>query len=741
MVWSEKLRAGVGETFQTSLEHLLAELQRIELKLYLCVKSLHRGGKTNTGQKLRGLYISAEEIDEMLETPSILCQSTSPVGEKRDSIIDSRLISQLEEDVFSKTREAQARGQVLRLDRLAKLFHLSRFEQDILLMCLLSEIDIKYQRIYAYLQDDITKKLPTVDFALQLLCDSFQSRLEAREIFSSNATLMKYRLICLHDDQVSRPTLLLTKSIQMNERISGYLLGSDQIDPRLCRFAQIITKTLHFPDVILPVAIESRLQKLIPQFINEGIMCYLQGPHGVGKHTTAEVICSELKVPLLTIDASVLISAGTSPETLLSLLFCEGRIQNAAIYFRNFDFLLNDDKEIKLIYDRLIAECQAYPQWIFMAGEKAWLPREMSVGKPCINIEITTGSHIDRKQLWEKYLDAGRTEDVNLTEIAGKFRLSHGEVRDVIATARNLARWRDPEHGIISSEDLYTACRKQSRGTLSALAHKIQPTYHWEDIILPKDLTEQMQEICGYIKHYHLVYSEWGFGRKLATGKGLNMLFAGPSGTGKTMAAEIIASELLLDLYKIDLSSIISKYIGETEKNLDRIFKEGRTSNAILFFDEADALFGKRSEVRDSHDRYANIEVSYLLQKMDEYEGIVILATNLRKNMDEAFTRRMHYALEFPVPEEVDRLRIWQSIFPKEAPVSMDIDLNFMARQFKITGGSIKNIVLGAAFLAASGGGIITMHNLIKATRREYQKMGKLCTEGDFANYFEIVRS
>jgi SpoVK/Ycf46/Vps4 family AAA+-type ATPase len=218
------------------------------------------------------------------------------------------------------------------------------------------------------------------------------------------------------------------------------------------------------------------------------------------------------------------------------------------------------------------------------------------------------------------------------------------------------------------------------------------------------------------------------------------MLFAGPSGTGKTMAAEIIANELKLDLYKIDLSSIVSKYIGETEKNLDRIFSEGRTSNAILFFDEADALFGKRSEVRDSHDRYANIEISYLLQKMDEYEGIVILATNLRKNMDEAFTRRMHYALEFPIPEAQDRLRIWQNIFPRETPVSGDADLNFMAHQFKITGGNIKNIALGSAFLAAADGGFITMHHLIRATKREYQKIGKLCTEGDFAPYFEKVK-
>jgi SpoVK/Ycf46/Vps4 family AAA+-type ATPase len=206
------------------------------------------------------------------------------------------------------------------------------------------------------------------------------------------------------------------------------------------------------------------------------------------------------------------------------------------------------------------------------------------------------------------------------------------------------------------------------------------------------------------------------------------------------MSAEIIANELGLDLYKIDLSSVVSKYIGETEKNLDRIFREGQTSNAILFFDEADALFGKRSEVRDSHDRYANIEIAYLLQKMDEYDGVVILATNLRKNMDDAFARRMHFSVEFPLPNAADRYRIWESIFPSEAPLAEDIDLHFMAEQFKITGGNIKNIALGAAFLAAEDGGRINIENLIRATKREYQKMGKLCNEGEFGRYFELVK-
>ena len=210
------------------------------------------------------------------------------------------------------------------------------------------------------------------------------------------------------------------------------------------------------------------------------------------------------------------------------------------------------------------------------------------------------------------------------------------------------------------------------------------------------------------------------------------MLFAGPPGTGKTMSAQIIAAELGLDLYKIDLSTIISKYIGETEKNLERIFTEAESSNAILFFDEADALFGKRSEVRDSHDRYANVEISYLLQRMEAYNGVTILATNLRANLDEAFTRRLQFAVDFPFPEEADRLRIWQGLFPPQMPRA-DLDLPLLARRYKLAGGNIRNIILSAAYLASANGGVVTMEHLLHGTRRELQKMGRLASEKDMS--------
>jgi SpoVK/Ycf46/Vps4 family AAA+-type ATPase len=247
----------------------------------------------------------------------------------------------------------------------------------------------------------------------------------------------------------------------------------------------------------------------------------------------------------------------------------------------------------------------------------------------------------------------------------------------------------------------------------------------------------QLREICARVEHSHSVLGDWGFDRKFSLGKGVTALFAGPSGVGKTMAAEVVAGELQLDLYKIDLAGVVSKYIGETEKNLDRLFTAAESANAILLFDEADALFGKRSEVRDSHDRYANIEISYLLQKMETYEGVAILATNLRQNLDEAFARRLAFHVHFPFPDVADRHRIWQIVWPPETPLDGDLDWDFHATRFKLSGGNIRNAALAAAFVAAAEGVSVSKRHVIQGVVREYQKLGKSLGTADLGAYFE----
>jgi hypothetical protein len=280
------------------------------------------------------------------------------------------------------------------------------------------------------------------------------------------------------------------------------------------------------------------------------------------------------------------------------------------------------------------------------------------------------------------------------------------------------------------------AVRRLAGGHLDGVAVRIRPRRGWDDLILPDDEAAQLRELAARHRGREKVYGSWQFSPLPSVG--VVALFAGPSGTGKTLAAEVVAGDLGLDLYKVDLSAVVSKYIGETEKNLERIFGAAAAGDLVLFFDEADALFGKRSEVSDAHDRYANIEVAYLLQRLETYDGLVVLATNLQRNIDPAFLRRISVAVDFVAPEEQERRAIWARAFPPTAPVA-DLDLGFLARQFKITGGVISNAALGAAFLAAAEDGPITMRHAVLSVKREFQKLGRLRTEQEFERYFDLV--
>jgi SpoVK/Ycf46/Vps4 family AAA+-type ATPase len=323
--------------------------------------------------------------------------------------------------------------------------------------------------------------------------------------------------------------------------------------------------------------------------------------------------------------------------------------------------------------------------------------------------------------------------------LADTFRFGRTQIEQTVRQAGSISRLREPGASGPSLPDMFNAGRELTAPRLGRFAMHVVPRYSWNDLVLPVEKQDQLRRLANWVRYRHRVHEEWGFGRKLTRGKGLNVLFTGPSGTGKTMAAEVLAGELELDLYQIDLSSVVSKFIGETESNLAVIFDEAEDSQAILFFDEADALFGKRTEVKDAHDRYANIEVNFLLQRVEQYQGVVILASNLQRNLDDAFLRRMYDVVEFLFPDAALRERMWRNHLPPEAARAPDIDFAFLASQFKVTGGSIKNIVLDAAFRAAAGGRPIGMTHLMLATKAELQKQGKLPTKADFGRYYDLV--
>jgi len=329
----------------------------------------------------------------------------------------------------------------------------------------------------------------------------------------------------------------------------------------------------------------------------------------------------------------------------------------------------------------------------------------------------------------EIFVTDGLADDADWARALGRepdpaYRLSREQLRLVAAAAA------------ADSGQVAPAVRRLAGGHLDGVAVRIRPRRSWDDLILPADESSQLRELAARHRGREIVYGRWQFSPAPSTG--VVALFAGPSGTGKTLAAEVVAGELGLDLYKVDLSAVVSKYIGETEKNLERIFGAAAAGDLVLFFDEADALFGKRSEVSDAHDRYANIEVAYLLQRLETYDGLVVLATNLQRNIDPAFLRRISVAVDFVPPEEPERRAIWARSFPPTAPVD-DLDLDFLARQFKVTGGVISNAALGAAFLAAAEDGPITMRHAVLSVKREFQKLGRLRTEKEFERYFDLV--
>jgi SpoVK/Ycf46/Vps4 family AAA+-type ATPase len=724
--------------YENGIRHLFDELKGVEVLIRAQVTAYKKSHPDNGTQAFNGLFITGDEIDKI-------------INKKQEQPRKSGLHSQLKDlraRCAQKVKNSLEQGIYLPLVHLSALFHLDSLELDILLICLAPELDTGYEKCFAYLQDDVTKKQPTVEFILHLLCRSSQEKVNARACFSLHAPLFKYELLKFEAEMKQKP--LLSRGLKVDDRIVDFLLETPAPDCRLGGLCRMIEPCKDWSGVILPEDIKQKLVRMSQEYargeINGPFNFYFFGPYGAGKKLTAEAFCRELQLPLLLVDMGDLLEKENEFESTLRLLYREALLQQAALYLDRFELLAGEGVETgryRNIMSRLAAE---YSILTFIAGTTPW-PTSFNTGlsgRRYIPIEFTVPSYTLRKQIWEHCLVGKDRELESLRQeidaLANKFHLTGGQIHEAVEDARSQAEMRAGNGGCnITRADLYRGCREQSNRSLAKKARKVIPLYFWPDIVLPPDTLRQLKEIVLHVKHRSKVYQQWGFQHKLSTGKGLNVLFYGLSGTGKTMAAEVVARELAIDLYKIDLSRVVSKYIGETEKNLAGIFKEAETCNAILFFDEADALFGKRSEVKDSHDRYANIEIGYLLQKMEEYEGVVILATNMRKNMDEAFIRRMQFIVEFPFPEEESRLRIWQGIFPEDTPLDKSIDYDFLTRRFKLSGGNIKNIALASAFYAADDGGAVTMKHLVQACKREFQKMGKLCLKEDFGDYYDLL--
>ncbi|HEX8492154.1 MAG TPA: AAA family ATPase [Pyrinomonadaceae bacterium] len=737
---------GAGENFSAEVyedgaAHLWAELEHLDLLLERETMSL-RARKLINESEFRGLYLSEAQVDALLNRNG---HADGEHREWKDIQILTAAIEKKRIEIDARVEASLLAGLNLPLVRLSRLFALTPFETKTLLLCIAPDLDYKYATLYAYVQNDVTKKHPMVNLALNLFCRTREERLLQRRAFTPDGALLRHQLVRLFDDAQEREPTLLSRFMKADERASDFLLEHDRIDKRLHAFTENGSDRLagRLCEQALPAELKTKLSRAAEASIDKDAVFLLHGPYGVGKRAAAEAICAEQKTPLLVADLRQAVAAEQSFALTLSLLRREAKLRGAALYLNHLEVLLTDEalmKERLLILARELGRPDCL---IFLASETPWHPIGLWQKTCFLSFKFPLPEYPLRLKLWKRALaNCGYKlePNVDVATVAGKFILSGGQIRDAVREVTHLLKLRATKRRRISMDDLHAAARDQSNQSLSRLAQKIEPVYEWKDIVLPPRAMQQLREVCISVKYRHVVHSQWGFDGKLSLGKGLNVLFSGPSGTGKTMAAQILAHELSLDLYKIDLPSVISKYIGETEQNLSRIFREAESSNAIIFFDEADAIFGKRSEVKDAHDRYANIEVAYLLQRMEEYEGIVILATNLSKNMDDAFARRMRHSVEFPFPDAAYREHIWRNIFPAEAPLASDVDLGFLSSQFELSGGNIRNVALAAAFLAAAEGGEIRMVHLILSTAREMQKIGKLPSKANFRHYYELIR-
>jgi SpoVK/Ycf46/Vps4 family AAA+-type ATPase len=615
----------------------------------------------------------------------------------------------------------------LRLVALAALFELAPLDLDIVLACLAPELDVRYERLYGYLHDDPSRGQPSAALLADLFCPDLASKVEARRRISASAPLHRHGLLQPGPGQWG-------EALRLEPRIVRFLLEDDEVDHRLDRSVTLVAPTTRLTRVIAPDGVTRQLTQIIEHVRDDGedLLLYLHGPSGVGRRTVAEACCAELGYRLLVVDGGWL--AGRDEDELRSqvrLIDREARLQGALLYWKDFDRLVTPDR--RALLDAVLPVLDAHPGPTFLSGEAVWDPGDAVARVAFLRLELPPPGYAERHRLWTDSLDDEGVDvgELDVGEVANAFRLNGAQIRAAAATARNLARARRPAAPLLTRADLTAACRMQSNQGLADLAQKLSPRYGWDDIVLPADQLAQLHEIADHLRHRTLVHEAWGFDAKLTMGKGVNVLFTGAPGTGKTMAADVLACTLGLDLYRIDLSMVVSKYVGETERNLARIFAEADTSNAVLFFDEADALFGRRTQVRDAHDRYANIEISYLLQRIEEYEGLVILASNMRRNIDEAFVRRLHFLVELPLPDAAGRRRIWERIWPASIPRDPDLDLDLLAT-CEVSGGNIRNIALAGAFLAAADGGVVAMRHVLAAVRREYQKIGKVLTGVDF---------
>ena len=686
---------GPGEGTDWSTSYVLARLELVRAQVEAAVAA-RREVDPKPDDPYRGVYTDDREIDHLLSQHGAV-----PRRPPRDPSIDAA------RDALTRKAETLRRaGTRLRLDDLADAFRLERFDVDLLLVALAPDLDPSFEKLYGYLNDDVTRRRASVGLALEL-CGASAIEGWARSRLASAAPLVSGSLVSVEDSD--RP--LLGRSLRVPDRVVDHLLGRDEPDP-------VIAHLLITPGA-WPGATGSTLQNAL----NGGVtLFYAQEHPGSAALSYLAAGLARAGRDVLAIDLSLL-GGGEDMNQLASVGSREARLRGAALVVTH----------VESVAERGPVEVRRWAEpdtVVVLTGNQPWDPRWSR--RPTLVVDVPRLADSDRANSWNAALGLAAPQ-ASISRAVAAYRLTPEQVRLAAEGARQRATARGSD---LEPDDLQVGARAQNSAGLQKLARRISPRATWEDLVLPRYVAGQLRSIAGRVRQRGQVFDEWRLGSSSSRAPGVMSLFAGDSGTGKTMSAEVVARSLGLDLYVIDLSTVVDKYIGETEKNLDRIFVEAERVNGVLLFDEADAIFGKRSEVKDARDRYANVEVAYLLQRMEQFEGLAILTTNLRANVDEAFLRRIDILVEFPLPDTESRARLWAMQLTPQLPVGNDLDLEFLASAFELSGGNIRNVVLAAAFEAAEDEEVVSMAHIIRATSAEYRKLGRLCVESEFGRYY-----
>ena len=666
-------------------------------------------GPSSELKNMLGLVVSREEFEHKLGKAEQrgLMKRLSP--EKREQLAWTEKVISL------RLRRTEPSFPLIRL---RKSFCRDDFEWKCVLLAFAPETDRKYEKLFGYLQDDVTRKAPGTDLACELF-------LEEGESFEARLCSFRRRggfLRLFDPDALDRGALNLRP-----EALEFLTAGLISDRPGL----RILEGNASPPETALAVGGETaaQLDRLLD--LPERCCVLIAGTSGSGKRFQVEQAMRRRGARCVLADLEgedwrrqaedAALTAGLTDAYLC--LYHLDRRDEAGKPVPPSAAMLEELERLWLGRDKLflLSETPAHPQ----------------LGTLCAELELPPLTEAQRIALFRAALADTSLPDCGPEELGAKFRFTPRQIVAACRQAKGMARLNGSE--TVSGQLIHRCCYRQAVHRLGELAALVPPGGRWEEVVLPREQLELMRQACRHVRYRHLVYGQWGFERKISYGRGLSILFAGAPGTGKTMCARLIAGELNMEMYKINLSQVVSKYIGETEKNLRAVFEEAKNANSVLFFDECDALFGKRSEVKDSHDRNANMETAYLLQQIEDYDGVCILATNLLGNIDAAFMRRVTYVVHFPFPDAAAREQIFRRLIPPETPLAGDIDWRFLAEKFELSGGHIKNIVLSAAFMAAGEGGVLSMGQLLRSSVNEMKKNGIVVVREQLRQYADLI--